>query len=212
MIRSGTGENADSAISYSPDTQQGPASTLVPLHDLLPGQENLAVLPLRRNADNYLHCFWEFVHPLFPVLHKGSLVARYEQLWMPHDTSKADTEDVTFMPILNLVFAVGCQFSDLLPAAQKASAAHSFYQKSRSVLQFDVLGSSSVSVVQWLLLSGVYLQSTSLASNCWNSVGLAIRLAQGLGLHVEYSDQRAETQRNREMRRRVWHTCVVLDR
>ncbi|KAK1239806.1 hypothetical protein MKX08_007248 [Trichoderma sp. CBMAI-0020] len=83
---------------------------------------------------------------------------------------------------------------------------------SRQVLLYDILGTTSVSVVQWLLLSGVYLQSTKYASHCWNSIGLAIRLAQSLGLHLEHPGPKSEGQLNREMRRRIWHTCVVLDR
>jgi hypothetical protein len=179
----------------------------------LPPRESEAdnfVLPFRRNADNYLHCFWNFVHPLFPVLHKPSFAARYESLWESQSPVDESDENVTFIPTLNLVFALGCQFSDLVPAEKKAKAAAAFYGRSRSLLLFNILGSMQVTVVQWLLLSAIYLQSTSLATTCWTSVGLAIRLAQNLGLHLEPGV--VECQVDREMRRRVWHTCVVLDR
>jgi hypothetical protein len=168
------------------------------------------VLPFRRNADNYLRCFWNFVHPLFPVLHKPSFTARYESLWESQSPVDESDENVTFIPTLNLAFALGCQFSDLVPAEKKVKAAAAFYGRSRSLLLYDILGSMQVTVVQWLLLSAIYLQSTSLATTCWTSVGLAIRLAQNLGLHLEPSV--VECQVDREMRRRVWHTCVVLDR
>ena len=188
--------------------------SLEPLDLSLQGNEDAAVLPHRRKADDYLHCFWEFVHPLFPVLHGPTFTRRYEQLWLPHDpeTSLSSVEETLFMPTLNLAFALGCQFSDLVPSDQKAAVANSFYERSRVILLFDVLGTTSVSVVQWLLLSGIYLQSTSHASHCWNSVGLAIRLAQSLGLHLERSSRNPEPQLKREMKRRIWHTCVVLDR
>lgn len=185
------------------------AASLEPLPPRESDAENF-VLPFRRNADNYLHCFWNFVHPLFPVLHKPSFTARYEGLWESQGPVGESDENVTFIPTLNLVFALGCQFSDLVPAEKKAKAATAFYGRSRSLLLFDILGSTQVTVVQWLLLSAVYLQSTSLATTCWTSVGLAIRLAQNLGLHLEPSV--VECQVDREMRRRVWHTCVELDR
>ena len=185
------------------------AASLEPLPPRESDAENF-VLPFRRNADNYLHCFWNFVHPLFPVLHKPSFTARYESLWESQGPVGESDENVTFIPTLNLVFALGCQFSDLVPAEKKAKAATAFYGRSRSLLLFDILGSTQVTVVQWLLLSAVYLQSTSLATTCWTSVGLAIRLAQNLGLHLEPNV--VECQVDREMRRRVWHTCVELDR
>lgn len=170
------------------------------------------MIPLRRNADNYLQCFWDFIHPLFPILHRPSFNTSYERLWDPQGSAEEADGSVTFIPMLNLVFALGCQFSNLVPAERKPETAAAFYGRSRSVLLYDVLGSTQVSVIQWLLLSAIYLQSTNLATNCWTSVGLAIRLAQNIGLHLEPVGNVTESQIDREMRRRVWHTCVVLDR
>jgi hypothetical protein len=183
---------------------------------ILERNENASVYPARRKADDFLHCFWEFIHPVFPVIHKTSFVAKYERLWSAEDTGQqadtdADVEEVVFTSNLNLIFAVGCQFSNRIPAAQKRSAANEFYQRSRHLFLFDILDSKSVSLVQMLLLTGIYLQSTPHANRCWNSIGLAIRIAQSQGLHLDYTGQRSETQLACQMRRRVWHTCVILD-
>jgi hypothetical protein len=190
---------------------QSPA-VLTPLDVSLGNRDNLAILPLRSNADDFLRCYFEFIHPLFPLLHKDSFILQYNRLWLPYDNSRSGKEDLVFMCNLNLVFALGCQFSSLSPANNRVSTANQFYKMSRQVLLYDILGSTSVSVVQWLLLSGVYLQSTKHASHCWNSIGLAIRLAQSLGLHLEHPGPKSESQLDREMRRRIWHTCVVLDK
>lgn len=205
-----TSDQEDTTVYESGQTSSD--TVLLPLDIQLSTSQNLAVLPLRRTADNFLHCFWEFVHLLFPVIHKTSFIAKYDQLWLPIDTPMSDDEEIIFVSNINLVFALGCQFSGQVPSDQKVSTANEFYKRSRHVLLYDILGSASVSVIQWLLLSGIYLQSTRHASHCWNSVGLAIRLAQGLGLHLENPARRSENQLNREMRRRIWHTCVVLDR
>jgi Fungal specific transcription factor domain len=179
--------------------------------------ESASVYPTRRKADDYLHCFWEFIHPVFPVIHKTSFVAKYEKLWLPddteqHDDSRTDLEEVVFTSNLNLIFALGCQFSALIPATQKRAAAGDFYHRSRHLFHFDILDSKSISLVQMLLLTGVYLQSTPHANRCWNSIGLAIRLAQSLGLHFDYAGRRPETQLTCQMRRRIWHTCILLDK
>ena len=180
--------------------------------------ENASVYPARRKADDFLHCFWEFIHPVFPVIHKTSFVAKYEKLWVSEGTeqqanadSDTDVDEVVFTSNLNLIFALGCQFSNLIPAAQKRSAANEFYQRSRHLFLFDILDSKSISLVQMLLLTGIYLQSTPHANRCWNSIGLAIRIAQSQGLHLDYTGRRSETQLTCQMRRRVWHTCVILD-
>ena len=63
-----------------------------------------------------------------------------------------------------------------------------------------------------LLLNGVYLQSTYYPNRCWNSVGLAIRVAQSLGLHNEHRTTQKRSQLQTEMGRRIWHNCMALDR
>jgi hypothetical protein len=181
-------------------------------------ESSQAVLPLRRNADDFVLCYWEFIHPMFPLLHRTTFDDQYERLWSGDNDRTAgglsrsyDIEEPIFMAILNLVFALGCKLSSLVPSSQKASVADDFYQKSRMLSEFLIIDSTSVSTVQLLALSGVYLQSTPYASRCWNSVGLAIRAAQSLGMHCEGSG-RPVSQLEREMNRRIWHTCVSLDR
>ena len=173
--------------------------------------------PSRRTADKFMHCYWEFVHPVFPILHKTSFEAMYETFWLPHDDNEqsndsTETEDVFFRCKLNLTFALGCQFSDVVPPSQKGLVAEDFYQRSRRLFIYDILDSTSISCVQMLLLTGVYLQSTRYADRCWNAIGLAIRAAQSLGLHLDTSSHGQTSQLDNEMQRRVWHCCVVLDR
>ncbi len=63
-----------------------------------------------------------------------------------------------------------------------------FYARAKSLLSFDMLGRGSIGLVQALLLMGQYLQSTESSGLCWNVVGLAIRVAQRIGLHLGPSD------------------------
>lgn len=176
------------------------------------------MLPRRRNADDFLACYWEFIHPLFPVLHKPSFLKQYQALWSSETTPEArdlenlGLEELVFTATLNLVFGLGCKFSNLVAPAQKNSMSEEFYQKSRHLLLFEVLDTTSLSLVQMMCLTGVYLQSTQHANRCWNSVGLAIRVAQSLGLHLNDDGRKKIPQLELEMRRRVWHTCVNLDR
>lgn len=181
--------------------------------------DGAAILPRRRSADSFVACYWEFCHPLFPVLHRPSFMKHYERLWSsdPHTNGEDPEplyglEEVIFTSTLNLVFALGCNFSNLVEPSQKNSVADDFYQRSRNLLLFEILDSTSMALVQMLLLTGVYLQSTQYANRCWNFVGLAIRVAQTLGLHLDNNGKKSPPQLEREMRRRVWFTCVNLDR
>lgn len=173
-------------------------------------------LPRRRAADNYLDCFWEYVHPVFPVVHKPTFTATYQMLWVSENETdlriSTDAEDPVFLSTLNIAFAIGCQFSEVNPPSKRTSLAEQFYQQSRKLVAVDALDSTSLPVVQMLLLIGVYLHSTKYASRCWNIVGLAIRNAQGISLHLEHMRSDSRNQIERETRRRAWYTCIALDR
>ncbi len=52
-------------------------------------------------------------------------------------------------------------------------------------------------------------------TRCWTTLGLAVRVAQGIGLHVETEDAkppRGQPHLKAEVRRRIWHSLYVLDR
>jgi hypothetical protein len=120
------------------------------------------LLPTRRSANDYVQCFWEYIHPLFPVLHKTSFMEKYSLLWSAEegrdpDGDISDVNENIFASTLNLVFAIGCQFSASVPAQNKVSVAEDFYQRSRKIFVYDIFDSTSVSLVQMLLVSGVYL-------------------------------------------------------
>ena len=203
--------NGDDLKASNGDRKGGTheASQPRPLQQSESGQ---AVLPLRRSADDFLLCYWEFIHPVFPLVHRTTFVNQYERLWTGGSKQPNDLEEPIFMSILNLIFALGCKLSNFVPMNEKATVSDDFYHKSRQLSEFLILDATSVATIQLLALSGVYLQSTQYASRCWNTVGLAIRAAQSLGLHSEYNGRKSNTQLEREMQRRVWHTCVSLDR
>jgi hypothetical protein len=72
------------------------------------------------------------------------------------------------------------------------------------LLQIEILGLGSVQLIQALLIMGLYLQSTDTPDRCWVMVGIAIRVAQGLGLHLRETGDRMALQTDRELIRRIW--------
>ncbi|CAH0044582.1 unnamed protein product [Clonostachys solani] len=173
-------------------------------------------LPTRRVADGLVKAFWEYLHPLLPILHKPTFMRSYRLQWMGDDEafsshSSESQDDPPFLSTLNIVFAISCQFSDQITTTRKRVFADTFYRRSRRLFADEFLDYPTLATVQLLLLTGVYLQSTVHANRCWNVVGSAIRTAQSLGLHLDRTAG-AKNQLQREMERRVWHTCVFFDR
>ncbi|RFU33077.1 hypothetical protein B7463_g3284, partial [Scytalidium lignicola] len=178
-------------------------------------------LPPRVLADHLLECYWDRVHCLYPFVHQQSFISAYECLWSA-DPQSAGPESIArvglggsgcpmsvFHCALNAIFALGCQFSDL-PSAERESLSETFFQRSKQLLYIDVLDEGSLALVQMLLIVAQFLQSTQFPNRCWNVVGLACRMAQGLGLYMDSTNE-SRPFLEVEMRRRTWYGCVTLD-
>ncbi|KAJ5503019.1 hypothetical protein N7463_005893 [Penicillium fimorum] len=181
-------------------------------------------LPPRSLADHLLGCYWDRVHCLFPFFHRPSFEQAYENLWGSDKASKPELpqlniglggafdcgpNSIVFHCALNSVFALGCHFSDIPPADREA-AVYSFFLRAKRFVNLDLLDIGTIGVVQTLLIVSLLLQSTPYPIRCWNAIGLACRVGQGLGLHettTHASNKPLET----EIRRRTWHSCVIMD-
>ncbi|KAJ9615172.1 hypothetical protein H2200_001246 [Cladophialophora chaetospira] len=165
------------------------------------------VLPSRRRADILMSCYWRYVHVLYPYLDKMQMEEDYEKLW------KADgsiVDERSFMCLINVIFALSSQIDESTPIGDRQRTAQVFYLRAKELL--DIVETGSVRSVQSLLLLGQYYQSTSEPHPCWIFTGLAIRTAQSLGLHFTETSECAADIRTRELFRKVWHGCILMDR
>ncbi|ETN39651.1 uncharacterized protein HMPREF1541_05877 [Cyphellophora europaea CBS 101466] len=183
------------------------------------------ILPPRHTMDGILDVYWQRIHHLYPFIHRPTFQAAYEKLWLPagaagHSSAlengmlgskRYGPDSVVFHCALNAIAALSCHFME--PRGKnRTRLADAFGERSRSLCHLDLFDEGSLAFVQTLLLIAQYLQSTPFPSRCWNCIGIACRLAQGMGLHVESPDLLSQlTAEEIDMRRRVWHGCVTLD-
>ncbi|KAK5032535.1 hypothetical protein LTS07_003943 [Exophiala sideris] len=165
------------------------------------------VLPSRRRADVLMGTYWSYVHVLYPYLDKLHIQEDYERLWKADGTVP---DEQSFMCLLNVTFALSSQLDEATPIEERAQLAHVFYTRARELL--DIVETGSVRSVQSFLLLGQYFQSTNEPHHCWVFIGLAVRTAQSLGLHLPETSERAADTRTRELLRKLWHGCVLMDR
>ncbi|KAM0260132.1 hypothetical protein ACHAQJ_002896 [Trichoderma viride] len=191
-------------------------------------------VPLRDEADDLVENYWSWVHSLYPLIHRQSFEERYRMIWYPQTESRrlsteahastpaglyTSMSDRLFYCMLNSVFALGALFSPRMDHKDRDQLSRSFFERAKKLMDLDMLAAGSLALVQTLLLMGQYLQSTEMSSTCWNIVGLAVRVAQNIGLHHDPKNCNqaccpAQTldQAETEMRRRAWAGCVLLDR
>lgn len=183
------------------------------------------VLPPRAMADHLMERFWDRVYCLYPFLHRQTFERQYERLWTlpgapPTDTLPSASVGLGGSPelpanlmvfhcALNAIFALGCHFSDLAPL-ERDRVARSFFLRAKSLIGLDFLEVNSIAVVQALLFLVLCLQSMQYHSRVWNAVGIACRVAQGLGLHTDVGDDRRSAL-TVDVRRIMWHGCLHMD-
>ncbi|KEF53504.1 uncharacterized protein A1O9_10479 [Exophiala aquamarina CBS 119918] len=187
-------------------------------------------LPLRRRADVLVTLYFGRNHSVFPILHEETFRRQYARIWeaAPKTSGassfcsglcKQKSQGRLFPATLYAIFA-GVSVFESAQLEQNATRADAFFREAQKVDLLEILDNEvGIELVQLLLLMGRYLQSTERFSKCKNISGLAIRLAQNMGLQYSTSEARARglipsscNQLECEMRARVWQGCVMLER
>ena len=165
------------------------------------------VLPPRRRADYLLASYWQ--RTVYPFVDADEVEALYPKLWTGDDIGEGRQ---AFLCLINMIFSVACLSDPNAAPSERAENAELYYQRAREYLDIEFINSRSRLAVQCFLLLGEYLQSRNEPQWCWTFVGLSIRIAQSLGLDSPATSEGAPSAHEREKMRRIWHSCVVMDR
>ena len=209
QIKSVMNQQASSSDSQTPSPSK--RSLTRPLRSRRVSTKHLQdyVLPSRQRADHLLIVYWRLVNTLYPFLDTVEVKTSYQRLWTGEELGE---EGSTFLCLLNMIFSIACNLDPGTIPSERARNAEAFYQRAREFLDLDLFQHRSILTVQCFLLLGQYLQSTNDPQQCWIFVGLAIRMAQSLGLDLASTSAEADSEHECEVLRRVWHGCVLMDR
>jgi hypothetical protein len=109
---------------------------------------------------------------------------------------------------MNMVCAIAAAH-DLSGLGGSESVARKHYDTAMQLVLPTLLSDWRIEKVQILLLGARYLQAASSPDECWNVLGLAVRIAYGLELH------RAPPEGldclSKEVHKRVWYACYGFD-
>ncbi|KAJ9614041.1 hypothetical protein H2200_002177 [Cladophialophora chaetospira] len=160
-------------------------------------------------ADNLVDAYFNKTHRLYPFLHEGFFRAEYETMWTLSSSQR--NSRLPWLGLLNMVFVHGCEHCDLIPPDQVSTRAAPSLARSRSILLAQVFSSGTLEMVQTLLLMCYHLQGTAELKESWNLVGLLVRTATSLGLHLIPKANNFLPVEN-EVRKKCWWGCFILDR
>lgn len=163
------------------------------------------VLPPRQKADHLLDTYWKLVDVAYPFVDKADVTARYHRLWTGEDFGP---DAAMFVCLLNAMFGVASLVDPLKAPEDRVADGKVFYQRA-GPLDMELVQVRSLLTVQCFLLLSHYAHSPQ---GCWMYVGLAIRAAQSLGLDLPSTSAQVKDAERRNLLRRVWHGCVLMDR
>lgn len=120
-----------------------------------------------------------------------------------------------FYVILRMILAIGCLYTRARIDNQEIPIAHLQYEK--AAIFYDQLvekhgETSSLILLQALLLQAQFLLATHQRESCRLFIAKAMRVAQELGLYDEQNIVTRDSSTERELCRRLWYGCLVLDR
>ncbi|KAG0038567.1 hypothetical protein BGZ82_011613 [Podila clonocystis] len=168
-------------------------------------KDNTLILPTVEVMDHLLEMHFRSIHPVIPFLHYKTI----------HDQIHRNESPPPHL--LFAIFGLASRFSDNpafripRPGVERPPCAI-FYERAKHFIK-DEFDNAQVATVQSLLLMAIQQMGFCESQRAWLYIGMAIRIAQDLGLNKEPSDQ--EKSRNPllcEIRKRTWWSCYVLDR
>ncbi|KAJ5587609.1 uncharacterized protein N7459_003374 [Penicillium hispanicum] len=164
-------------------------------------QPERAPTPNSALSDRLFNNYTNNEFPFIPIFHLPLLSSI-------HETSKCTENTMTESQtaILNLCFALVC----VGPRAPVFPKAIYFYKHGRSLLHSIEESGDSLSLLQCYILQVQYLHATGNLRAAWELIGLTIRRAQALGIHLKNSG--GSVMETQQITRRIWHTIQIVER
>ncbi|EXJ67158.1 uncharacterized protein A1O5_09805 [Cladophialophora psammophila CBS 110553] len=158
------------------------------------------------NCRELVDLFFDFHYELSPIFHAPTLLAKIERVIIGDLAYRSENRYT--LAIMNMLFAIAASHQRRSTDAS-ISSTRGYYDIAMALVGPTLLFDWQIEKVQILLLGARYLQSSNSPSECWNVLGLAIRIAYGLELHRAPGDEFDCIMR--ETRKRVWYACYGLD-
>jgi hypothetical protein len=195
-------------------------------------QVNIFALPPQANTLELIERYFSNTGLLFPYIYPPVFLDTYHQMARENFSRVRRT----WLGLLNMVLAMATITA--VPGSASADArieeSDVFYQRGLGLCGSEIMRGTTlevgkwlstllphfpffldfpdcISLVQYLLLMGQYLQGTQKSIQAWTVHGLAVKAALQLGLHSRHASK-VFSPIEQEMRKRTWYGCVVLDR
>lgn len=211
-----TDDDDESDYEESPMETPDPLSTLTDHHAFILGYRSvdvdLATLhPLPSHATFLWSVFQENVDPLVKILHLPTTDVLLREARKDTSILSPENEALVFVIYFSALTSLEPEEVQTNFGADKfALLARYRFALEQALAKANFLNTSDITVLQALTLFLIVGRRHDDSRFCWSMTSLAVRLAQGMGLHRDgslFDLPPFET----EMRRRLWWALITLD-
>ncbi|KAF1925796.1 uncharacterized protein M421DRAFT_231773 [Didymella exigua CBS 183.55] len=172
-------------------------------------------LPDPEIAEQLLHCYMSTVHSTFPVVPR-SFEDQVRRFISALKQNRAFQVPDRWRALMNLIFAIGAKHSHLTNTGwQGDERDHLVYMTRASHLlgmnsTIMFISAPDLLLVQATAVFSIYFLAIGHVSRAWLMVGISIRLALALGLHLRNEDPAADSTK-KEMLLRTWWSLHSIE-
>ncbi|KAH8692606.1 fungal-specific transcription factor domain-containing protein [Talaromyces proteolyticus] len=158
------------------------------------------------DARELIQRYFDFHYVITPVFHVPSIFARFELAFASERARRH--EHTATLAIINMICAIATAHRRTGVETSTVQTRR-LYDRAMALLGPSLFYDWSLEKVQVLLLGARYLQSSNFPDECWTVLGLAIRIAHALELHLPPPDHVDCI--TKEVRKRLWYACYTTD-
>lgn len=162
------------------------------------------VLPSATISDSLVAAFFDRVHPLVPIVDRGEFMKRYHALG-----SSNKCESLLLLQSILLSGSTAFECPGLNTPSREVS--WKLFARAKALVDARV-EQDRLTLVQAHILFSTFAGDScdDTIQNMWLSIGSAVRIAQGLGMHRTFGKAHASPAMRREWKR-IWWTLVIHD-
>lgn len=181
-------------VALPPATPQSPQASNAEVH---------IRMPPRTLGYQYINQYFREVHCLYWLYSSEQFHTRFENSYMnTHQTA-------SWVCSLYAIFALASQRAPGSNSEQDERSASEYLALAKAVVP-QVCDEADLDSIRALVLLAIALQSHCYSTSAYLHVGIAVRIAQSLGLHMDkYSPTHGFVER--EHARRIWWTLFIFD-
>lgn len=160
-------------------------------------EEVLTNIP-RNTLEGYINQYFQTFHVSYPIIYEPIFMAHFNEIIVPPQGWES---------LMYMVAAIGSFMSGVSPEQNDDLT---LFELAKSKLSMEIMERGNLTLVTTITLMSNYLQKRDKPNSGYSYLGLAVRMALGLGIHREI-DRHGESLLEKEMRRRIWWCLYIFD-